>query len=314
MLIIRYGNDYQEVETMKHIYACITVMCIFVMLMLCGCQHSKPQVNVKTQTPAPKLLFPESELPGKYYFGDGLGVNCVLELKADKRFNFTWTGCMGVYDKNKGIWDLNGDLLTVRPDKLNATGGFRGMNIRYIPVKWGTRHFLIDENEMPGFCVMLSKLDPHLMKQLKTDEYYRHGLDYIKIQKPENISISGKPLIPARYIDFYENGPIVVKVVKVSDVRHAVINKGSADKVKPGMLLSLVNFGGLDIEVVSVDKHESVVKPIFYFNSNVFIKVGHRFTTGDTWDRPRGTGFQRYTKPPELPRPATPKGGKSGMR
>jgi hypothetical protein len=49
-----------------------------------------------------KLLFAESELPGQYYLGDGLGVNCSLELHPDHRFRFVWRGCLGMYDRNQG--------------------------------------------------------------------------------------------------------------------------------------------------------------------------------------------------------------------
>ena len=100
----------------------------------------------------PALRFPEQELSGQYYLGDGLGVNCSLTLEPTHRFAFAWHGCMGLYDQNQGVWSLEGDTLVVKPKKPNKREGFEGMNLRFIPVQWGKRGYLVDENEMPGFC------------------------------------------------------------------------------------------------------------------------------------------------------------------
>src|SRR5260370_28445512 len=60
------------------------------------------------QDSKPTLLFSETELTGKYYFGDGLGVICSLELSGNHRFDFRWHGCLGEYDRNQGAWALDG--------------------------------------------------------------------------------------------------------------------------------------------------------------------------------------------------------------
>ena len=53
----------------------------------------------------------ESRLTGKYYLGDGLGVNKYLSLSSDGTFHFRWQGCLGTYDENEGTYILDKGLI-----------------------------------------------------------------------------------------------------------------------------------------------------------------------------------------------------------
>lgn len=290
-------------------YACIAVICIYVVLTLCGCQHPKAQVNVKPQAATTKLLFPESELPGKYYFGEGLLLNCYFELRTDHRFTYRWSSDILQYS-DKGTWSLNSDVLTIHPDD---PGVHQGLSIRFIPVKHDGDLILIDENKMPGFCVMWTDKDP--VRAASFAGGYPHLLPcYFRVEKITKHPGSNRPVMPARYWDFYDNGTIRSKVIRTSDAGHAVIDKGSLNRVKPGMLFAMSNPGRIDIEVVSAGEHESEVRPIYYDGSNAVIKVGDSFTTGDHTGSPRLTSYRRFSEPPELSRRAVPKSGKSGKR
>ena len=156
-------------------------------------QRSAPvatDVAVLVASPSPKPWMDEKALEGAYYFGDGLGVNCLLELKENRRFSFRWTGCVGVYDRNTGRWEWEGQVMVFKPEHKNATEGFSGMNVRFIPVAWGQRVYLVDEYELPGFCAGIKRLTSRDL----------HGLDFVKVGKSRELSpLSGEPRVPARY-------------------------------------------------------------------------------------------------------------------
>jgi hypothetical protein len=56
-------------------------------------------------------------LAGRYYQGDGLGVNLRLNLKKDGQFVCKWTGCAGDYGATSGTWSLDGNRIMVKAIK-----------------------------------------------------------------------------------------------------------------------------------------------------------------------------------------------------
>jgi hypothetical protein len=259
-----------------------------------GCQSRQSEARA----PQSALLFPEQELYGDYYFGDGLGVNCSLTIKANHRFAFRWTGCLGTYDENQGSWALSGDILTLKPEKPNDLSGFQGTNTRFIPVKWAGKHYLVDEYEMPGFCAMARSVVTH-----PRNSHFVLGSDYRKQEDDKTTGPAAEMLIPGRFREFYDKGAVAAKAVRI-DGNQVVLDRGSADRVKPGMLLAHVDYLSINLTVVSVEEHQSIAKPIYFWNSDRRVKVGDRFTTGEEFGRPRGTGFKRYDSPPPPEKPA----------
>lgn len=241
--------------------------------------------NVQSQ---PSLLFPSREITGEYYLGDGLGVNCSLTL-VEGRFNFKWTGCLGVYDSNTGTWVLQGDIVLLKPEKPNKCEGFKGMNLRFIPVKWGQRHYLIDENEMPGFCAAIRRMQlPHM-----------RGQDYVKLDGGKLPPGGGDLAIPERYRKYYESGAITGVVASVKADGLVVLNVGTQQTVRPGLLLAARGHKRIDLEVVSVSGEEVTAKTFYFWNSDRLVAPADVFTTGDYFCRPRGTGHERLTSPPK---------------
>lgn len=252
-----------------------------------------PAQGMPASTPRPALRFDAAELPGRYYLGDGLGVNCTLTLQANGRFEFKWTGCLGEYDQNAGKWTLDGDVMVLTPERPNKRNGFRGMGVRFVPVRWGGRTYLVDEHEMPGFCAAASGETLPRADDL-------HGLDYLKLVGSGSSvpPVDGTPLIPERYREFYEKGPVTARVERVLPDGKVTLNRGSADRVRQGMLMTLDAFGRIDLEVLSVTEHASVAQPIYFWNSDRKVEPGAAFTSGSYRHRPRGTGYQRFTAPP----------------
>jgi hypothetical protein len=243
-----------------------------------------------------RLPFAKKELVGRYYLGDGLGVNCSLTLEANRRFKFTWHGCVGEYDRNQGRWEIEGDSLVMKPERPNKREGFQGMNLRFVPVKWGRRIYLVDENEMPGFCATAR----HAQSPSRLDGI--HGNDYVKWNGEKLPPLKGKPTLPERYLEYYEKGPVAAMVIKIEPDGRVLLNKGSADRLRPGMLLDLVGFSGrIEVKVTSVRPNEATARVSYFWNSARKVKVGDAFTTGEDWHRVSGTGFARFRQPPHAP-------------
>lgn len=254
--------------------------------------HGSPSTQPAAAATAPKPFFKEKDLPGKYYFGDGLGVNCSLVLEADHRFSFKWHGCMGEYDSNVGSWSLEGDVLVVKPEKPNKHEGFEGMNVRYVPVRWGTRLYLVDENEMPCFCAVAATPGNTLGSDVR-------GEHYVKWSGETLPPAEGRPAIPERYREFYERGPVQAVVARVERDGKVILNKGTADRVKPSMLLAAKGPPTIELKVLSAQEHESVAQASYFWNSNRRVAAGDCFTTGGDLAGPWGTGFERFPNPPE---------------
>lgn|GEM_PF-3236282 len=249
---------------------------------------------IPAQTVQPSLRFNEKEIYGSYYMGDGLGQNCTLTLNADHRFHFVWRGCLGLYDENEGPWRVNGDMVVCSPTRKNRCEGLEGMNTRYVPVKWGSRYYLVDENEMPGFCAACA---PHnRLASFNMDD--RHGVDYVKLIDNKLRPVSGDPTLPARFHTYFEHGAVTAKVVKVNANGGVTLDKGSQDRLAPGMLLCASSAANIEIKIQLALDHNAKAMAQYVWNSERAVKVGETFTTGEYWNRPRGTGFQLLNAPP----------------
>lgn len=274
----------------------ISLMAVISRLPLLNPSSAYAEVGTVTQkvpvSNNPKLLFDQKELCGDYYFGDGLGMNCTLSLTPDHRFIYRNRGCLGEYDRNKGSWKLNGDRLELRPEKRNKEYGYE-VNVHFVPIKWGERLYLVDENEAPGFCAALKHDFPKVADI--------HGLDFIQCKKRKLPSTGGKVVMPARYRTFYEQGAIEATVVRVEKNQTILFDKGSADRITPGMLLAIDSFDTVEAQVLSCEEHRSIAKPIYVGGSDRQAKAGDQFTTGSYWHRPSGTGERRYPTLPKRP-------------
>lgn len=65
-----------------------------------------------------------SQVPGTYYSGDGLGRVVYVRLHADGTYSGEWSGCLGTDGRSAGTWTLEGERLRFHP-KLDS-GLMRG--------------------------------------------------------------------------------------------------------------------------------------------------------------------------------------------
>jgi len=248
-----------------------------------------------------------SELPGTYYQPHGRVGGSTLELAADRRFSVV-ERCSGQeIDRDQGTWGLEGDTLVLQPERAADRGRGGGVDVRYLPVKWGNRLLLIDENGMPGFCADVRGESPH-----------RCAGSYVKRADPEANPGEGEPLIPDRFREFYEKGPVRARVAAIGDDGTLTLDQGAADRLRPGMRMALWRPESIDpvtgvprhlrwgewIELIveSVGERDAVARVHYFRNSERRVQVGDQFTTGERWFSVAGTGVPRLPEPPHRPR------------
>ena len=234
---------------------------------------------------AEPLRFSAREIPGRYYQGDGLGVNLTLELKPNGTFDFSWHGCLGEYDRNFGSWELRGDKLFLQPKRPHEHKGFAGMDVRFFPVKWGKRILLIDEYEMAGFAAS-AKEPPDILD---------HPREYSKLtgDKFEFAKVQGRPIMPLRFDRFYDHGAVRAKVVSIRPNGRVELAGGWSAGLRPGLRLAS-DWGSKEVEITTVQGKRSFGRLWYVRIAEHPLTVGEELSSGGEWQRPSGTGSTRF--------------------
>ncbi len=198
---------------------------------------------------------PFRKLVGNYYHGDGLGVNCSMQITASSRFYFTWTGCMGLYDRNKGQIRIAGEFIELIPKKQNIQEGFRGTPTLFMPVLWGDRTYLVPKGELVNFC---SKVNAGQEPRDRP-----HGRFYLRHQDWSK-RVTGTPNVPAEFQGYLLKTPVRGKIIAVQDNgTTGVLNLGTRDGLLEGMTLTAHSMRGANIfwiKVMQTKETNSVVK------------------------------------------------------
>jgi len=188
------------------------------------------------------------DIAGDYYFGDGLGVNCSLTVTAKGKFTFQWNGCLGTYDKNEGSASIKEGVLHIAPQKPNLRDGFRGTPTEFYPVRWGARMYLIPTNDIVEFCSDFNQGSEPRHGNRRTVYYLRRSDG----DKP----VSGKPAVPEQWTKFFLDKPVRGKVTELVGKQEAWLDKGSADGLLAGMILTAQPHGKLMFDQVQVEAVE----------------------------------------------------------
>jgi hypothetical protein len=182
---------------------------------------------------------------GKYYCGDGLGVNIELLLAPQSGFVFEWQGCLGLYDRNYGTVTTRTEHVHLNCELPNDTDkGLEGTYIDFTPVRWGDRHYLIPNEKLISFCnAVNSREEPR--KQSFGSFLLRQG--------DEKKLAPGAPQLPSAYRQFLLEHPILAEVNKIDSATYsngkggthwrtttAELNIGSTNGVFKGMEFFLV--------------------------------------------------------------------------
>ncbi len=265
---------------------------LLVALSVVGCSPvGTPGEKVSLASiPAPQIS--DEDLLGKYYQGDGLGANLNLTLERGHKFSYTWRGCLGVYDKAKGTWNREGDLVVLIPSGYKIPSNFKEVDTRFMPVRESNGQYLIEENSMPAFA---AKVNRH---ELRTGP---HGSDYVRI-KSDNFDfmpVSGNPVRPTAYADYYANGPIETEVMRINPGGTVDLKPVPKNRLRPNMRLAIRSFDWLEVIVLSVTDTRVEAQPIYFEMSQKPISVGMKFTSGSEYCEVAPNSEKRLTKLPK---------------
>lgn len=202
---------------------------------------------------------------GRYYEGDGEGVNVDLNLAPKSGFVFTWNGCLGLYDLNYGdVVETDGKIRLVFKYP-NVREGFQGIAPELIPINWGERHYLIPADRFVDFANDINAgVEPR--KSTWGSFLLRRG-DELK-------AVSGKPTLPQEYSDYLLKDPIKAEISSIKGRRledsrritTVVLNVGSAQGVKQGMEFYVYSPSTLfcSARITSVDSSSSEARIVQY--------------------------------------------------
>ncbi len=197
-----------------------------------------------------------SGLTGKYFFGDGLGVNNHLHLTSDGNFTFQWQGCMGTYDDNEGRYMIERETLILSPQKPNIQEGFQGTPTRFSVITWGPRLYLVPEDRLLDFVNAINQgQEPR--NRLFGNFYLREG--------DEKIPVSGNPTLSSQWQEYLLTEPIVGKIVQIGKDKSAIVNIGAQNGLKAGMLLTANpnDRRFAQLKVISVDENSAVTEKLY---------------------------------------------------
>lgn len=207
---------------------------------------------------------------GSYYYGDGLGVNVHLSLAPTSGFEFTLTGCLGLYDLNYGdVVEKDGRITFVFAHP-NGRKGFDVFATELVPLVWGERHYLIPADGFIRFANAVNAgFEP---SEHRSARFLLRDGDELK-------SAVGLPNIPAPFSEYILKQPIQAAISSIKGSRFeiskgsgfelsfhittVVLNAGSEQGVKEGMEFYLYSPSDLadwaTVTKVSKDSSEAEV-------------------------------------------------------
>lgn len=214
------------------------------------------------------------------------GMQQELQLLKNHRFTYILDGCQGVYARASGTWQQkNGSLLLVPKHPYDPIKS--GLNLRFIPVTWGQRFYLIDEHQLPGFCAAIQQ------KVWDARNRYISTKDFARRSEGELLPrVYGVPIVPISYKEFLTQGEIKATVSAVTASYEILLQEKVPGRLKPGMRLCLNrNSNTPNVVVISTDSAGVYVKPLPTPYRQTPIRKGDVFTTGSYRYRPEGTRF-----------------------
>jgi len=163
------------------------------------------------------------EFAGKYYKGDGLGLNLSLTMQPSGQFSLVLSGCMGVYEQDAGTIELRDGIFILHTQAVGT--GFDKQQL--LPIRWGERHYLIDVDRILTFCNDVNRGSeprngPHGSNLLRDGDC--------------SLPVTGLPDVPQQWQQ-YLYPPAQGEIVQVLENGTAVASLGAKDGVQFGMAL-----------------------------------------------------------------------------
>jgi hypothetical protein len=86
------------------------------------------------------------EFAGKYYMGDGLGMNCRFEIEPDLSFHISWSNDTGHNANYNGSISFADGQFILTPTAEVASPAFC-FHRTFIPIDWGDRKYLLPNDD-----------------------------------------------------------------------------------------------------------------------------------------------------------------------
>jgi len=255
-----------------------------------GAAANEPAMEVVRQ-----MLSPEEIEAAKYTTHQEEAEAQIARIKADvaKLKNHPWAGeysgrmggylavsptlgaamrsgpCILVYGTRSSVRQNEKGWLEMSPDK-NKEFSFSGFDGALVPVKWGSRRYLIPEDDLQRFTT-----DINLGEEPRTGSNSRMGMHYLRVGD-ENKPISGLPDLPAEYLKKIRSVAVEANVRDVKLLKNypneytsscgreyrVTLDKGSTDGFAEGDTLRLINPSeGYDrIELIEVQNRSATAR------------------------------------------------------
>jgi hypothetical protein len=198
---------------------------LFILLFVCSPARAGDNANSSI-----------SDLVGTYYWGDGLGFNMTLNIEADGRFSFKWTGCLGTYAQSQGTATCENGTVALKPETKS-----KDLPSVLLPIRWGERLYLIEQDKLLDFC--------NAINQSEEPRKDIHGNVYIRVGD-EHKPVSCAPALPGEWSSFLLPEPVKGSILKMIGPYEAEVNLGTKNGLKKGMVLYA--WGAKDTDFTSV--------------------------------------------------------------
>lgn len=206
-----------------------------------GCAQSKPSLLPPNTEDSQAVAVAASAIPpdhaatdvrrlaGEYSYGNGLDLNCTLEISPDGRFLYKQCSFEAVLDQASGEVALEGGRLILKPEKPHDSWP-RGTSQILIPVSWDQRLYLIPQNDIAGFSNQVNRgLEP--VSRGSMGSYYLREGDW---DRPA----TGKPDLPKEWRERILDEPVIGLVAGRDPLNRWIISLGKNYGVYDGMELS----------------------------------------------------------------------------
>lgn len=91
------------------------------------------------------------------FLGGDMGDYLTLRLRANGRFRFERSSCVGPWDRNYGRYRVKDGIVILSPRRPNIRKGFTGTPTRFLIVTWGKRLYLVPQDEVRSFCKQVNE-------------------------------------------------------------------------------------------------------------------------------------------------------------
>jgi hypothetical protein len=179
-------------------------------------------------------------------------------------FVYVWSCGGGILEVGYGGVERSPSLVRLLPERVGTTRYARRVSSRLVPVRWGAWQCLVPEDELKQFCESAAGRDDRSGGTL----FYPSG--FVK-SHGDGERGEGLPVVPPEYRHLVLE-PLRARVIALEPpyvrrnewddeaserVVTVVLDVGSAEGAKPGIVLHVVGSEGETAQIVEVGKHTS---------------------------------------------------------